>query len=97
MHPPVEYSSMKRFTYHLNPRFEVIGTGAVPRLVCHCEHCGVARVPSFQVRSWLSEADMILLPGLDGWLLIPGPACFSVQSSGEAIWMITPKTLVNGG
>ena len=65
----VEYSSMKQIPYHLNPRFE-LDTGAAPALLCHCEHCGVVRVPRFQVRAWLSEADVISLPGLDGWPVI---------------------------
>jgi hypothetical protein len=65
-----EYGGMRLISYHLNRIFELIETGAVPKLVCHCEHCGVVRVPSFQVRSWLSEADVIFLPGLDGWLVI---------------------------
>jgi hypothetical protein len=55
--------------YHLNPRFE-LDTGAAPALLCRCEHCGVVRVPRSQVRAWLSEADVIFLPGLDGWLVM---------------------------
>jgi hypothetical protein len=60
---------MRLISYHLNPRFE-LDTGAAPALLCHCEHCGVVRVPSFQVRAWLSEADVIFLPALEGWLVI---------------------------
>lgn len=62
----VESTGMKPTPYHLNPRFELIET----ELICHCEHCREVRVPSFLVRRWLSQADEIVLPGLDGPLVI---------------------------
>ena len=63
----VEYPCMRLFAYHLNPRFELTQDG---ELLCHCEHCGVRRVPGFHIRGWLAQAHRIVLPGLDGWLVI---------------------------
>jgi hypothetical protein len=39
-------------------------------LLCHCEHCGVRRVPGFHIRRWLAQAHRIVLPGLNGWLVV---------------------------
>ena len=60
----VEYPGM---TYHLNPRFELI---ADCELVCHCSHCGPVPVPRFQIRRWLEAGHPVLLPGLDGWIVL---------------------------
>jgi hypothetical protein len=58
---------MRHFTYHVNPRFEFTRDG---ELICHCAHCGARRVPSLQIRRWLAQAERIVLPGLDGLLVI---------------------------
>jgi hypothetical protein len=64
-------SKYRRVTYHLNPKFELLGTGpGIPELLCHCEHCGIIPVRRSQVRRWLAQANEIVLPGLNGWIVI---------------------------
>ena len=83
---------MKLIPYHLNPWFE-LDTSVAPALLCHCEHCGVVRVPRLQVRAWLSEAEVIFLPGLDGQAVI-AQDCRSRTASGlpgYILWVMTMR------
>ena len=81
---------MRLFAYHLNPRFELTQDG---ELLCHCEHCGVRRVPGFHIRGWLAQAHRIVLPGLDGWLVIT--RCRVPRPRLEAKWFHVQYTIRN--